>query len=194
VSADASPGVMAGQGTVALEALRVLPDLDALLVPVGGGGLAAGVATWAKAVSPRIKVIGVQSEASCVMYEALRSGRIRTDLPELPSLADGLAGSVASDTLTLPILQGLLDALILVREDEIARAMAFLLDAHHLIVEGSGAVGVAALLAGRLPQLAGRRVLALLTGRNVTTKVLLGCIQRTRGGLGPAAQPGSVAC
>lgn len=173
ISAYSGPGQIAGQGTLAVEVLRDLPYADALLVPVGGGGLAAGVALWAKAVRPQIAVIGVQSEASCVMYHSLRAGIIRNDVPDLPSLADGLAGSVDPHTITLPILHRLLDRMLLVTEAEIGTAMRYLLDEHHLVVEGSGAVGVAALLANRLPELRGRTTVALLTGRNVASETLL---------------------
>lgn len=169
--------LMAGQATIALETLRVLPQTDLLLVPVGGGGLASGVAVWAKSVNPGIRVIGVQSEASCVIYHSLRAGRIVNDVPELPSLADGLAGSVDEATLTFSYLQNLLDGMLLVTEQEIAQAMIFLMDEHHLIVEGSGAVGIAALLGERVPALAGRTAVALLTGRNVSSDVLLGLRQ-----------------
>jgi threonine dehydratase len=172
VSAYSGIGQIAGQGTLGVEVLAALPHADALLVPVGGGGLAAGVALWAKAVRPQIALIGVQSEASCVMYHSLQAGIIRNDVPELPSLADGLAGSVDPHTLTLPILQRLLDRMLLVTEAEIAGAMRYLLDEHHLVVEGSGAVGVAALLADKLPEVRGRMVVALLTGRNVASNVL----------------------
>jgi threonine dehydratase len=194
VSAYSGAALIAGQGTVALEALRALPDAECILVPVGGGGLAAGVAIWAKAINPAIRVVGVQAEASAVIYESLRAGRIRNDVPESPTLADGLAGSVDPETLTLPILQRLLDEMLLVSEREIARAMAFLLDAHHLVVEGSGAVGVAALLAGRLRELAGRRVLALLSGRNVSSEVLLEARQKALEGTWPSGASGSALC
>lgn len=163
--------VIAGAGTVALELLEQLPQSDVLLVPVGGGGLISGILMWAKAVNPSIRVIDIQPEASAVMAASLQAGRMVT-LPDLPSLADGLAGGVDADTITLPILQTYLDDMLLVSEAAIADAMRWLVDEHHLLVEGSGAVGVAALLGGQVSDLAGRRVVALLTGRNVATQIV----------------------
>ncbi len=163
--------VIAGAGTVALELLEQLPQCDVLLVPVGGGGLMSGVLLWAKAVKPAIRVIGIQPEASAVMAASLQAGRMVT-LEDQPSLADGLAGGVDSHTITLPILQTYLDEMLLVSETAIANAMRWLMDEHHLLVEGSGAVGVAALLGGQVSDITGRHVAALLTGRNVATQVV----------------------
>jgi threonine dehydratase len=170
------PGVIAGQGTLGIEILEQLPEAELLLVPVGGGGLISGVALWAKSVNPAIRVVGVQPAVSAVMAASLTAGRI-VALPDAPSLADGLAGSIETDTITLALMKRLVDEVLLVSEQEIAGAMRWLLDEHHLVVEGSGAVGVAALLNGRLPAIAGRRVVTILSGRNVATATLLGAIQ-----------------
>lgn len=163
--------VIAGQGTLAIELLEQLPNSDVILVPVGGGGLLSGVLLWVKAINPRIRVIGIQPAVSSVMAESLQAGQIVT-IPDRPSLADGLAGSVEHDTITFPIAQHYLDEMCVVSEDLIGRAMRWLIDEHHLVVEGSGVVGVAALLNGQINNLAGCRVVSLLTGRNVATAVI----------------------
>jgi threonine dehydratase len=139
------PQVIAGQGTVGLEMLEAVPTLETLLVPVGGGGLLAGIALIAKALNPRIKVIGVQSENSPAMYESFAAGRI-AEVVEKETIADGLAGNIEKGSVTFPIIQQWVDEIILVTEEDIAQAMLALLEHEHLVVEGAGAVGVAALL------------------------------------------------
>ena len=171
VSPYNDPAVIAGQGTLAIEVWDALPDVDMVVVAVGGGGLASGVGIWARAMNPRVRIIGVQAAASAAMAAALRAGRV-VPAPDEPTLADGLAGGIASDTITLPILQQVLDEMILVEEAAIARAMRWLIDEHHLIVEGSAAVTVAALLEGQITHLVGKRIVALLCGRNVAISTL----------------------
>lgn len=180
VSPYNNPAIIAGQGTVGMEILEQLPAAGGtattapiLIVPVGGGGLISGIALWVKAIDPAIRIIGVQPAVSAVLTASLSTGKIVT-LPDHPSLADGLAGSIEADTITLPLLQRLVDEMLLVSEEQIAAAMNWLLDEHHLVVEGSGAVGVAALLNGMVADVATRRVVVVLTGRNVTTEVVLG--------------------
>lgn len=164
------PAVIAGQGTLGAEILEQLPDADVLLLGVGGGGLISGVATWAKAVRPGVRVVGVQAASSAAMHASLQAGRL-VQAPDLPTLADGLAGNIEPGSITFPIVQRLVDELLLVSEAQIAAAMRWVLDEHHLVVEGSAAVGVAALLHGMLPGLAGRKVVAVLCGRNVSSAV-----------------------
>lgn len=171
VSPYNDPAVIAGQGTLALEVLEQLPNTDLILVPVGGGGLLAGVLLWAKAVNPAIRIIGVQPEGAAVMAHSLKAGHVIA-VNELPTLADGLAGSLEPDTITLPIASRLLDEMLLVSEEEIRNAMRYLIHEHHIIVEGSGAVGIAALLGGKVGLKAKQRVVALLTGRNVATSTI----------------------
>ena len=113
------------------------------------------------------------------MAASLKAGHIVT-IPDAPSLADGLAGSVEQDTVTLPLMQRSVDSMLLFSESEIAASMRWLLDEHHLVVEGSGAVGVSTLLEGKLDDIAGKRVVVVLTGRNVATEVLLEAIQETK--------------
>lgn len=171
VSPYNDPAVIAGQGTIGLELLEQVPLLDIVLVPVGGGGLISGIAVWCKAVNPQIRIIGIQPAASAVLAESLKAGHI-VSLAELPTLADGLAGAVEADTITLPLMQAYVDGMILVTEEEIADAMRWLFDEHHLMVEGSGAVGIAALLHGRVTNLTGQRVATVLTGRNTSAATI----------------------
>jgi threonine dehydratase len=167
VSPYDDPAVIAGQGTVALELLADMPDLDLLLVPVGGGGLAAGVALWAHHINPAIQVIGIQSEASPAMHAALAAGRL-VPVPVADSLADGLAGNIAPGSITFDLCRDHLADVALVSEAAIAEAMRYLVAEHRIIVEGAGAVGVAALRSGVVVPPPGSRVGVVLSGRNVT--------------------------
>lgn len=171
VSAYNDAAVIAGGGTTALEMLEDVADADAIIVPVGGGGLIGGVGVWAKHARPGIRVIGVQSEASPALHAALTAGRL-VSVPVEESLADGLAGNIEAGSITLPLTQAVVDEVALVREADIADAMRWLAAEHHVLVEGSAATALAALLAGRVANLAGRRVVLLLTGRNVTYEVM----------------------
>ncbi len=171
VSAYNDPQTMAGQGTIALEILEDLPNVDVLLVPVGGGGLICGMGRWARAINPKIRVIGVESTASPQMYAAFEAGRLVT-VPVLDSLADGLAGNIEPGSPMYEIARQYVDEMLLVEEGEIAQAMVWYIEQQHLIVEGSGAVVLAALLNHRVDGLSGKTVAAVLTGRNVATKLL----------------------
>ncbi|NWJ47435.1 MAG: threonine/serine dehydratase [Chloroflexi bacterium] len=171
ISAYNDPDVAAGQGTLALEALEDLPEADALLVPLGGGGLVSGIAIWAKTIAPNIKLIGVQSEASPALYESLKAGKI-VQVEDLPSLADGLSGNIEENAFTFLIAQQYLDEAILVKESEIAEAIRYHASELRYIVEGSAAVGMAALLAGKISlQNLGKqkpRIIDFVTGRNIS--------------------------
>ena len=171
VSAYNDPAVIAGGGTTALEALEDVPGVDAIVVPAGGGGLIGGVGVWAKHARPSIRVLGAQSDASPALHAALAAGRLVT-VPVGESLADGLAGNIEASSITFPLAQAVVDEVVLVSEDEIAAAMRWLAAAHHVLAEGSAATTVAALLGERVADLAGRRVVLLLTGRNVTYETL----------------------
>jgi threonine dehydratase len=175
------PDVVAGQGTLGAEILEQLPGAEALIVGVGGGGLIGGVGLWAKAMNPNIRVIGVQAESSAAMLASLRAGQI-VAAPDLPTLADGLAGGIEPGAITFPLVQRVADTLIAVSEVQIAAAMRWAFHEHHLIVEGSAAVTIAALLNGLVAGIAGRRVVALLCGRNVASETLLGVLGEPGGG------------
>jgi len=164
------PDVIAGQGTVGAEVLDAWPECDALLVPIGGGGLMAGIGLWAKAVKPDLRLVGVQPSASPPMYAYLESGSTKP-MPIAPTLADGVAGNTERDSITWKMCRQLVDEVVLVDEEQIADAMRWAVDVPHLVVEGSGALGIAALRA-RLGGLSGRRVAVVLTGRNVDAATL----------------------
>ncbi|MDQ7054046.1 MAG: threonine/serine dehydratase [candidate division KSB1 bacterium] len=174
VHAFAAPEVIAGQGTVGLEIAEVLPEVQAVVVPIGGGGLISGVALAIKTLLPGVRVIGVQSEASPAMHAALQAGRV-VETPVQPSLADGLAGRFVHET-TLALTQRYVDEVVLVSEASIAQAMHLLLARHKWVVEGSAAVGLAAWLEGSIPS-AGTCAM-ILTGGNVSTAVIDGLLQK----------------
>lgn len=170
VSPYNDPAVIAGAGTIGLEILRQLPDCGTVVVPVGGGGLAAGVGLAVKSIASSIRVVGVQAAASPAMHAAVRAGH-QVAVTNEPTLADGLAGNVESGSITFPLVRDLLDDLLLASEPEIAAAMRAFVDTHQLIVEGAGAVGLAAARAGQLAGAPGPVVL-VVSGRNVATAVL----------------------
>lgn len=156
--------IIAGQGTVALEALLEEPDFDAIVVPAGGGGLICGIAIAAKAINPDIKVYGIQTHASPPWYYSFRQGRL-ADVEYSDSLADGLHGGISQGNLDLAL--NIVDDFLLVEEAEVAKAMYWMAKEHHYMVEGSGAVGIAALQNGYFPQLKGKKVLTIISGSNV---------------------------
>jgi len=136
--------VIAGQGTIGLEILEDLPNIEAVVVPVGGGGLLAGVAMAVKAIAPEVKVYGAEPAVSPTMTAALEAGRI-IEIEEDSTIADGCAGNIEPGSLTFPIIQRLVDGMILVCEDEIRHAITGVAREENLMIEGSAAVGVAAL-------------------------------------------------
>ena len=138
------PDLIAGQGTVGLEMVEDGPELDAVLVPVSGGGLISGVSTVIKAAS-KAEVIGVQTIASPVMHESIKAGKI-VDIPMYDTVAEGLHGGIEQGSVTFPICQKLVDDWIDVREATIVDALRLMLLRQHEVIEGSGAVGVAALM------------------------------------------------
>ena len=164
---DAS--VIAGQGTIGAEILEDLPDVDLVIVPVGGGGLISGVALAVKSRRPQVKVIGVQPSASPAMHAALAHGQV-VETPISPTIADGLAGRFVS-SLTLTVTQDYVDDVVLVDESDIIDAMNFLLKEMRVLIEGAAAVGVAALLSGKI-RLPAKNIVILLTGRNIDSKTL----------------------
>jgi threonine dehydratase len=156
------PLVMAGQGTTALELLADVPDLDLLVTPVGGGGLIAGCATAAKALAPRLRVVGVEPATGDDTARSLAAGE-RVELGVPRTIADGLQAPAPGE-LTFEVNRRLVDEVVTVTDEEIVAAMTFLFDRLKLVVEPSGAVGVAALLTGRVR---GTRVGVVLSGGNV---------------------------
>ncbi|HJU41841.1 MAG TPA: threonine/serine dehydratase [Vicinamibacterales bacterium] len=157
--------VIAGAGTIALELVDVMPQFDVAVVPLGGGGLASGIGLALKAVAPRATIVGVETEASTAFTSSLGAGRI-TEITPRPSVADGLVGNLEPGTITFPLVQEVVDYVVTVSEDEIARAMKGLATEERLIVEGAGAVATAAVMAGKAST-PGQRVISIVSGGNV---------------------------
>jgi threonine dehydratase len=155
--------LLAGQGTVALEILADLPEVRSIILPVGGGGLLGGTGCITRAVAPMTAILGVQSENTAAMARSVEARKVVT-IAVLPTLADGLAGQIDEEALEIGMYS--LDEIVTVGERSIERAIAWLAREHDLKVEGSGAVGVAALLDGRLHKLATPAVI-ILTGANI---------------------------
>ncbi|MDQ2906912.1 MAG: threonine ammonia-lyase [Ktedonobacteraceae bacterium] len=158
------PDVIAGQGTLGLEMLSDLPDADALVVPIGGGGLIAGIAIAARALRPDITIIGVQAAGAASCSASLAAGEPAT-LPTIATVADGIAVK-RPGALTFALIQKLVDDVVLVSEEAIIGAVLFLMERNKMLVEGAGAAGVAALLSGTIT-LPGKKVLVPLTGGNI---------------------------
>ena len=164
------PDVIAGAGTVALEMLEDEPDLDAIVVPLGGGGLLAGAGLVTQDHTRKVRLIGAEAEASPVFTAALSNGVI-TSVQVHHTLADGLAGNLEPGSMTFAMVSDLVDAVALVAESSIETAMRSLVWRERLVTEGAGATGVAALLQGGLG-LEGARIGVMVTGRNVDESVL----------------------
>ncbi len=165
VSPYNDPEVIAGQGSIAPELLRQLPDLDAVFVPVGGGGLMGGIASYLKARRPQTQLIGCQPKNSAVMYHSVQAGRV-LDLPSAPTLSDGTAGGLEANSLTFDLCQRLVDRWVLLSEREIEEGLQFLLEKHYFLVEGAAALSVAALRQAA-ESLQGKRVVLILCGRKL---------------------------
>lgn len=158
-------GVIAGQGTIGLEMLEARPDLTTILIPLSGGGLAAGVALAARAISPAIRIIGVSMERGAAMAASLAAGH-PVSVTEEPSLADSLGGGIGTDNrLTLALCQDLLDDVVLVSEEDIRDAMQALYYQDRIVAEGASVVGLAAVLSGKL-RVDGPAA-TIVTGRNL---------------------------
>jgi threo-3-hydroxy-L-aspartate ammonia-lyase len=169
--------IMAGQGTAALELLEEAPDLDALLTPMGGGGLMAGCSTVAKALRPAMKIYGVEADTANDTYLSFRKGERVTIAPP-PTIADGIR-NLSPGALTFPINKQTLTDVLLVSDKEIEEAVRFLLLRGKILVEPTGAVPAAALLAGKLPMPKGSRVGVVLSGGNIDPALLSEILTRT---------------
>jgi len=165
VSAYNDPAIIAGAGTIALEWLEQVPNLDMILVPTGGGGLVSGVGLAAKALKPKVRIIGVQTENSAALCAYFYGGDMDT-VSHTPTLADGLAGPVEPGSITVPLVKQVVDEILLVTESEIERAVAYAYHAHGEKIEGAGAVGLAALLTAKIA-CRGRVAGLLVSGGNI---------------------------
>ena len=176
------PAIIAGQGTVGLEILEQVEDLDTVVVPVGGGGLVSGIGLAIKETSPGIKVIGVQAEAATAVVDSYKANR-RITVKGQATVADGIAVGTPGKV-TLPLVSRYVDDMVVVEEDEITQAMMLLLERGKLLVEGAGAVGLAAVLGGRI-QVAGKKVAVVLSGGNVDAHLIARVVEH---GLGHAGR------
>jgi threonine dehydratase len=163
--------IMAGQGTAALELFEDVPSLDALVTPLGGGGLMAGCATVARSLIPGIQVFGVETETANDTYLSFRKGE-RVTIPPPPTIADGIRVTTPG-ALTFPILRERLTDVVLVSDAEVREAVRFLALRAHVIAEPTGAVGAAAVLPGRLGLARGARVGVVLSGGNIDPELLI---------------------
>ena len=170
VHAFDDPDVIAGQGTIGVELLEQLPEFDTLLVPVGGGGLIAGIALYVKARRPSVQVVGVEPSGADAMTRSLAAGRLVT-LNRVATMADGLAAS-APGRLTMEAAHRYVDRMIVVEEAELLRSIRLFFEWEHLLAEPAGAAGLAALLYHYAPE-ASERVVVLLSGANVTDEVMV---------------------
>ncbi|MBL7064578.1 MAG: threonine/serine dehydratase [Anaerolineae bacterium] len=167
VHSHSDPLVIAGQGTIGLELLEDLPDVQSVLVPIGGGGLISGIATAIKAVAPEVRMIGVEPTAAPGAYLSFRDGTCHERIELRPSVADGLLGTLTP--LTWQISRDLVDDVLLVEEDEIIGAMQVFQQDEQLMLEGAAAVGLAAILSGKA-DVQGQKTVLILTGRNIDAR------------------------
>jgi threonine dehydratase len=164
------PDVIAGQATVGVEILEDWPEVDTIVVPIGGGGLIAGIGLWAKAVVPRLRIIGVQPAASPPMFAYFETG-VTKPMPIAPTLADGVAGNIERHSITWKLCRQVVDEVVVVEEEAIASAMRWAMEVPHVLLEGSAALGIAAIRA-RAVDVAGRNVAVVTTGRNASAELL----------------------
>lgn len=160
------PDIIAGQATVGVEILEDWPEVDTIVVPIGGGGLISGIGLWAKALKPALRLVGVQPAASPPMYAYFETGSTEP-MPIAPTLADGVAGNIERTSITWQLCRRLVDEVVVVDEEAIADAMRWAVGVPHLLLEGSAVLGVAALSSG-VVDVTGRRVAVVATGRNVS--------------------------
>ncbi len=164
------PLIIAGHGTVGLEIVEALSNVDVIVVPVGGGGLISGISIAAKGLKPEVEIVGVQSEASPVMYESLQQGRI-VEAPKTKTIAEGLSGGIEKGALTFEIAKHCIDRMLLVKESTIRRAVALLCVHERIMAEGSGAAAIAPLLEDTSLS-KGKRVACVVTGGNIDPEML----------------------
>lgn len=167
--------VIAGQGTIGLEILEQVPDVDAVIVPVGGGGLISGVAYAIKQLNPNVKVYGVQASGAPSMVKSVKEGKIKK-LASVSTIADGIAVKEPGD-LTFDLVSQYVDELVTVTDDEVAAAILALIEQQKLCAEGAGAVSVAAAMFNKVP-VAGKKVVCLVSGGNIDVTILSRVIDR----------------
>ena len=164
------PEVIGGQGTIGLELLEQVPELDAVLVPVGGGGLISGIAGYLKHVNPKIEVMGCQPENSAVMYHSTLAGNI-LNMESEPTVSDGTAGGIEPNSVTFEICQKLVDGYHLVTEQEIKQALYLMLKHHQFMVEGAAGLSIASLIKNK-DQYKGKKVVLIICGNKMSLELL----------------------
>lgn len=167
--------VIAGQGTIALELEDQLPDLDAIVVPIGGGGLISGIAFAMKSINPRVMIYGVEASGAPSMLTSVSAGEI-LELPSVYTIADGIAVKKPG-RLTFDLCNRFLDGIVTVSDGEIADAILALMSKHKLVTEGAGAAAVAAIMFGKI-NLVGKKAVAILSGGNIDLNILASVIDR----------------
>lgn len=167
--------VIAGQGTIGLELMEQLPELDAVIVPIGGGGLISGIAYTIKTINPKVKVYGVQASGAPSMKKSIDDGEIE-ELSSVSTIADGIAVKKPGDN-TYAICQKYVDEIVTVTDDEISAAILALMEQHKLVTEGAGAVSVAAAMFDKVP-VVGKKVACVLSGGNIDVTILSRVIKR----------------
>ena len=170
------PDVIAGQGTIGLEILEQLPDVDVVVVPIGGGGLIAGVAYTIKQINPNCKVYGVQAAGAPSMKNSVADGKIET-LKNVQTIADGIAVKTPG-TNTFELIKKYVDGIYTVSDDEIALAILTLMEQQKLVSEGAGATPVAAVMFNKIPDIKGKKVVCLVSGGNIDVTILSRVIKR----------------
>ena len=173
------PDVMAGQGTVAVELLEQRPDLEAVFIAVGGGGLVAGIASYLKSVRPDVLIVACWPEQARAMYESVRAGRL-IEVPDEATLSDATAGNIEPGAITFPYCRDLIDELVLVSEAEIALGMRDVMLTDHLVIEGAGGVAVAGWrrFTSIRPRLADRESAIVLCGGNISAATMADVLGR----------------
>ena len=169
--------IIAGQGTVGLEILADLPNTDTIVVPVGGGGLIAGIAVAAKALRPSVKIVGVQTSSCPSALESIRHGGA-VCVPARKTIADGIRVE-GPGSRTFPVIRDLVNHIALASEDEIANAMLLLLERKHVVAEGAGAVPVAALMNGSIEIVPGSTIVLVISGGNVDSHRLFTIVRQS---------------
>ncbi|HLE74668.1 MAG TPA: threonine/serine dehydratase [Candidatus Bathyarchaeia archaeon] len=164
--------IIAGHGTIGLEIIEALPNAETVIVPVGGGGLISGISIAIKNLKPTVQIIGVQSEASPVIYESLKAGKI-VDAQKTATIAEGLSGGIEKGSITFEIIQKYVDRVLLVKEETIRHAVYLLWDSEKQVAEGSGAAAIAPIIENK-NLFGGKTVVAVITGGNIDAKLFQG--------------------
>ncbi|MFX0090648.1 MAG: threonine/serine dehydratase [Candidatus Hodarchaeota archaeon] len=168
------PRIIGGQGTIGIELMRQLENIDVVFVAVGGGGLASGLAGYLKSVNENIKVVGCLPQNSPVMYESIKAGRIIT-MESKPTLSDGTAGGIEENAITFNLCKTYVDDFVLITESEIKEALVLMLDKHHLLMEGAAGLVVAAFLKKK-KQFKKKNVVLIICGANIGLTTLKGIL------------------